>query len=232
MIKEYLHPHDFSEAALQTRFDKKVFWKYAANLQKNTHAEEWFQWRNRSFLGPKFSFFKKKRIFYISFFWLVSCPMTDIKLSLKWLFCTFEKNPCPKWGICGGWMAGELVKWKNSKFSVNLFRFFWNFTSWWRVLKIGYKRKLIFCSKLGKTGILEHINIKVWQYLFLFLGQLILCSSIPTCFTFAQNLFINYLMPFIQKWIRLFFFLSEFSFTGTDDSPDCRGRDNFRHFYL
>ena len=60
MIKEYLHPHDFSEAALQTRFDKKVFWKYAANLQKNTHAEEWFQWRNRSFLGPKFSFFKKK----------------------------------------------------------------------------------------------------------------------------------------------------------------------------
>ena len=184
------------------------------------------------FWAPNFHFSKKKRIFYISFFWLVSCPMTDIKLSLKWLFCIFEKNPCPKWGICGGWMAGELVKWTNSKFSVNLFRFFWNFTSWWRVLKIGYKRKLIFCSKLGKTGILEHINIKVWQYLFLFLGQLILCSSIPTCFTFAQNLFINYLMPFIQKWIRLFFFLSEFSFTGTDDSPDYRGRDNFRHFYL
>ena len=57
---EYLHPHDFSEAALQMRFDQKVFWKYAANLQENAHAEEWFQWRNGSFLAPKFSFFKKK----------------------------------------------------------------------------------------------------------------------------------------------------------------------------
>ena len=27
----------FSEAAIQ------VFWKYAANLQENTHAEMWFQ---------------------------------------------------------------------------------------------------------------------------------------------------------------------------------------------
>ena len=23
---------------------KKVFWKYATNLQENTHAEVWFQW--------------------------------------------------------------------------------------------------------------------------------------------------------------------------------------------
>ena len=34
---------DFSGAALQRRSYKKVFWKYAANLQENTYAEVWFQ---------------------------------------------------------------------------------------------------------------------------------------------------------------------------------------------
>ena len=34
-----LHP----EAATQRRSEKKVFWKYAANLQENAHAEVWFQ---------------------------------------------------------------------------------------------------------------------------------------------------------------------------------------------
>ena len=29
----------FAEAALQSCFQEKVFWKYAANLQENTHAE-------------------------------------------------------------------------------------------------------------------------------------------------------------------------------------------------
>ena len=32
-----------SEAVLQTCFFKKVFWKYAGNLQENTQAEVWFQ---------------------------------------------------------------------------------------------------------------------------------------------------------------------------------------------
>ena len=31
------------EAATQRCSEKKVFWKYAANLQENTHAEVWFQ---------------------------------------------------------------------------------------------------------------------------------------------------------------------------------------------
>ena len=35
----------FSEAALQRWILGKVFWKYAANLQKNTHTEVWFQER-------------------------------------------------------------------------------------------------------------------------------------------------------------------------------------------
>ena len=30
------------EAPLQGRSWEKVFWKYAANLQENTHAEKWF----------------------------------------------------------------------------------------------------------------------------------------------------------------------------------------------
>ena len=29
----------FTEAALQMCFQEKVFWKYAVNLQQNTHAE-------------------------------------------------------------------------------------------------------------------------------------------------------------------------------------------------
>ena len=33
----------YSEAALQRCFYKKLFWKYAANLQENTHVEVWFQ---------------------------------------------------------------------------------------------------------------------------------------------------------------------------------------------
>ena len=33
-----------TEAALQTCSREKVFWKYAENLQENTHAEVWFQW--------------------------------------------------------------------------------------------------------------------------------------------------------------------------------------------
>ena len=32
-----------TEAALQSCFYEKVFWKYSANLQENTHAEVWFQ---------------------------------------------------------------------------------------------------------------------------------------------------------------------------------------------
>ena len=32
-----------SEAAVQRCSLEKVFWKYAANLQENTHAEVWFQ---------------------------------------------------------------------------------------------------------------------------------------------------------------------------------------------
>ena len=32
-----------SEAATQRCSMKKVFWKYAANLQENNHAEVWFQ---------------------------------------------------------------------------------------------------------------------------------------------------------------------------------------------
>ena len=31
------------EAAIQSCSLKKVFWKYAANLQENTHAEVWFE---------------------------------------------------------------------------------------------------------------------------------------------------------------------------------------------
>ena len=33
----------FTEGALQRCSYKKAFWKYAANLQENTHAEMWFQ---------------------------------------------------------------------------------------------------------------------------------------------------------------------------------------------
>ena len=32
-----------TEAALQRCSCEKVFWKYASNLQDNTHAEVWFQ---------------------------------------------------------------------------------------------------------------------------------------------------------------------------------------------
>ena len=42
--KEYaLAQEQYSEAALQRCSEEKVFWKYAANLQENTHAEMWFQ---------------------------------------------------------------------------------------------------------------------------------------------------------------------------------------------
>ena len=34
----------FTEATIQRCSYKKVFWKYAANLQKNTHAEVWLRW--------------------------------------------------------------------------------------------------------------------------------------------------------------------------------------------
>ena len=33
----------YSEVALPRCSYKKVFWKYAANLQENTHADVWFQ---------------------------------------------------------------------------------------------------------------------------------------------------------------------------------------------
>ena len=32
----------FTEAAIQRCSQEKLFWKYAANLQKNTHVEVWF----------------------------------------------------------------------------------------------------------------------------------------------------------------------------------------------
>ena len=33
----------YTEAAIQKCSYGKVFWKYAATLQKNTHTEVWFQ---------------------------------------------------------------------------------------------------------------------------------------------------------------------------------------------
>ena len=32
-----------SEAAVLRCYEEKMLWKYAANLQENTHAEVWFQ---------------------------------------------------------------------------------------------------------------------------------------------------------------------------------------------
>ena len=40
----YINKPLLSEAALQRRSLEKVFWKFAANLQKNIHAEVWFQY--------------------------------------------------------------------------------------------------------------------------------------------------------------------------------------------
>ena len=34
---------EVSEAAIQMCSWEKMFWKYAVNLQENTHAEVWFQ---------------------------------------------------------------------------------------------------------------------------------------------------------------------------------------------
>ena len=34
---------EYKEAVTQRCSYEKVFWKYAANLQENTHAEVWFQ---------------------------------------------------------------------------------------------------------------------------------------------------------------------------------------------
>ena len=34
---------EHSEAAVRRCFYEKLFWKYAAKLQENTHAEVWFQ---------------------------------------------------------------------------------------------------------------------------------------------------------------------------------------------
>ena len=40
-----------AEAALQMCFFYKIkFWKYATNLQENTHAEMWFQWSYKATL--------------------------------------------------------------------------------------------------------------------------------------------------------------------------------------
>ena len=42
-IKQQSFLYQRPEAALQRCFKEKVFWKYAANLQVNTHAEVWFE---------------------------------------------------------------------------------------------------------------------------------------------------------------------------------------------
>ena len=38
----YADLEQLSEVGLQRRSLEKVFWKYAANLRENTHAEVWF----------------------------------------------------------------------------------------------------------------------------------------------------------------------------------------------
>ena len=35
--------HHETETAIQRCCQKEVFWKYAANIQENTHAKVWFQ---------------------------------------------------------------------------------------------------------------------------------------------------------------------------------------------
>ena len=42
-LQNQIENKDYTEAAVQRGFWEKMFWKYAANLQKNTHAEVWFQ---------------------------------------------------------------------------------------------------------------------------------------------------------------------------------------------
>ena len=44
IIYDQLYDIINAEAATQPCSMKKVFWKYAANLQGITHVEVWFQW--------------------------------------------------------------------------------------------------------------------------------------------------------------------------------------------
>ena len=39
----YNHLYDISEAVTQKCSEETIFWKYAADLQENTHANVWFQ---------------------------------------------------------------------------------------------------------------------------------------------------------------------------------------------
>ena len=40
----------FTEASLHRCSYKMMFWRYAANIQENTHVEEWFQWSSKATL--------------------------------------------------------------------------------------------------------------------------------------------------------------------------------------
>ena len=55
-----------TEAALQSYSQEKVFRKYAANLQENTHAEVWFHWSCTSVrvFSCKFAAYFQKTFFY------------------------------------------------------------------------------------------------------------------------------------------------------------------------
>ena len=43
LLQLHILPWVNTEAAFQRYSLEKVFWKYAANLQENTHSEVWFQ---------------------------------------------------------------------------------------------------------------------------------------------------------------------------------------------
>ena len=64
------------EAAIQSCSKEKVFWKYTANLQQNTHAEIWFYWNHIS----AWVFSRK----FAAYFQNISASVT--------ISCTYIKN--------------------------------------------------------------------------------------------------------------------------------------------
>ena len=81
--------HGSSEATLHRCSQEKVFWKYVANLQKNTHVEVWFQ-----------SLAMKKTWYTEAYIWLLesvarSCPIKKMFLTQVFSseFAKFLRTP-------------------------------------------------------------------------------------------------------------------------------------------
>ena len=156
----------FSEAALQRCSWEKVFWKYAANLQENTHAEGWL----------KFSFFFF--FFFIDSYIYIGKSVQANETTAK--FIKSDKNATEIWEtmlpFCQQLPQEARIELRNHKNSLRSR----NIKNWFS-LKVSYIHIAFLPSSIVKQMKFKFSKIRLLFFFFLLITTVSPLIDFPNC---------------------------------------------------